>query len=103
MDQKLKDDGAERGVLAGLLQYGGTVYIDIINLVDTDCFVSEVNQLIWAAIKSILDQDMSYKLDIPSILSATSSMGLRKYLDEKIEIRFLQALQNFYIEKDNVK
>jgi replicative DNA helicase len=95
----LENAASERAVLAGLCQYGLDVYLNI-DFVDTDHFHNSTNQLIFSCLKAIINNNI--KVDLTSILSAASDLGISEKINTKDEIGFIRSLFNFPIHKENV-
>ena len=57
MAENLSDVGAERAVLAGLLQHGLDGYVSVADIISTESFSNSNNQVIFRCIKHILDND----------------------------------------------
>ena len=72
MEDKLLDIGAERAVLAGLLQYGVDGYVTVSDLVSHDTFVNTNNQIIYKCIEEHYNNDQSPDIAIyPSFCRRT--------------------------------
>jgi replicative DNA helicase len=95
----LENLASERAVLAGLCQYGLDAYLEI-DFVDVDHFNDSMNQVLFKCVKSIINQNS--KVDLTSILSSASDMGVAEQINTKDEIGFIRSLFNFPIHKDNV-
>ena len=97
--KQLFNPAAERAVLAGLCQYGLDAYLEV-DFVDEDCFNDTMNQVLFSCIhKSVMEGS---KVDLTSILSAASDLGISDQLNNKEEIGFIRSLFNFPIHKENV-
>jgi len=99
----LSDTAAERAVLAGICSYGEEIYIDINDLVNEKCFTVDSNGLIFRCIKHIYDKDAKLNIDIASIYSAASEIGISHLLTSKEEAQHLRAILEFPVSKDNVR
>lgn len=98
----LKDTAAERAVLSGICKYADTVYLDISDIVDTECFTIDSNKLIFHCLKTLCEENTS-SIDIASILSKAKELGYEDFFNKKEELHHLQAVLNFPIHTDNVK
>ncbi len=98
-DLKLENLASERAVLAGLCQYGLDSYLEI-DFVDVDHFNDDTNQMLFKCIKSIIDKNS--KVDLTSILSSASDLGVSDNINNKDEIGFIRSLFNFPIHQENV-
>ena len=83
MQDKLLDVGAERAVLAGLIQYGIDGYITISDFVNDDTFGNHNNQIIYKCVKHIINNDQS--VDIASLLSAAEQLKFCETINTKQE------------------
>ena len=100
MNLELSDIGAERAVLAGLLQYGAEGYVSVSDIIDEETFVHSNNQILYKCIKKIVNDDS--KIDIPSILSAASHLSLQDTINTPQELKYIKSLFDFPIHKDNI-
>ena len=101
MNKPLMNAAAERAVLSGVCSYGAESYLEIEDLVETETFVLEENQLIFKCLEKVLStQD---EVDIASILSAANELSLGDTLNNKKSMDHLRAVYNFPIKLQNVK
>lgn len=100
IEEKLSDIGAERAVLAGLLQHGIDGYVTAIDLINNDSFAHANNQILFKCIQSIFNNDQT--VDIPSILSAAKQLGFAETINTKQELKYIQSLFDYTINKDNI-
>mgnify|MGYP003120575419 CR=1 FL=1 len=100
MSDKLSDIGAERAVLAGLLQHGVDGYIAVSDIINHDTFVNTNNQIIYKCLCNIIENDKS--VDVPSILAAAESLGVLETINTKQELSYIKTLFNFPINQDNI-
>lgn len=98
--EKLSDIGAERAILAGLMQHGIDAYVSIADFISVDSFVHYNNQVLFRCIERVIKND--HKVDIPSILSAASQLNLEEAINTSQEIKYIKSLFDFPVEKDNV-
>lgn len=98
----LKDTAAERAVLSGICKYADSVYLEISDIVDAECFTIDSNKLIFQCLKNLCEENIS-SIDIASILSKAKELGYEDFFSKKDEISHLQAVLNFPIHVDNVK
>lgn len=99
MDIKLTDIGAERAVLASLLQNGIDAYVSISHLISHETFGHANNQILYKCIERIITNDQ--KVDIPSILSAASQLNLSESINTTQELKYIKSLLDFPVNKDN--
>lgn len=98
----LTDTAAERAVLSGICKYADSVYLDISDIMDSDCFSIDSNKLIFQCLKHLCEENIS-SIDIASILSKAKELGYEDFFNKKDELQHLQAVLNFPIHIDNVK
>jgi len=98
----LNDTSAERAVLAGICQYADSVYLEISDLLDLECFTVDSNKLIFECLKNLCEEGI-VSIDIASILSQAKELGYSDFFAKKEELQHLQAVINFPIHQDNVK
>lgn len=98
--EKLSDIGAERAILAGLMQHGIDSYLLIADFITVDSFCHHNNQILFKCLESVLKNDQ--KIDIPSILSAASILNLSESINTQQELKYIKSLLEFPVEKDNV-
>lgn len=99
----LCDPSSERAVLSCILQHGNNAYLEISDLLDTETFTIDSNQLIYSCIKHIFDKDDTKTIDIASIYSAAQELGVSHILQKKEEAQHLKAIKDFPAELENVK
>ena len=81
MTKPLMNAAAERAVLSGVCSYGAESYLEIEDLIETETFVLEENQIIFKCLEKVLStQD---EVDIASILSAANELSLGDTLNNK--------------------
>lgn len=102
MTMSLKDTAAERAVLSGICKYADSVYLEISDIVDSECFTIDSNKLIFKCLKNLCEENIS-SIDIASILSKAKELGYEDFFSKKDEINHLQAVLKFPIHVDNVK
>jgi replicative DNA helicase len=100
MDEKLLDIGAERAVLSALLQYGIDAYVGISDIISVDSFANHNNQIIYRCIEHAIKNDLVP--DISTILSSANNLNLVEQVNTKQELKYIQSLLDFPINKDNV-
>jgi len=99
----LSDAAAERAVLAGITRYGNEAYYDVADLVNSETFTIESNNVIYACVQRLMQEDDTRKIDIASILSSAKELGLSDFLNQKQEINHLSAIFKFPVLLDNVR
>lgn len=101
MINNLEDVGAERGVLAGICQFGSQAYLECSELLTGQSFAQHMNRVIYDVLSHIYKKDLETKVDLAIISSASKEVGL--YQELSGEIKYLTGLFNFYIELPNVR
>jgi replicative DNA helicase len=99
----LVDVSAERAVLAAVAQHGQEVYLDIADIIQESTFTVEYNKYAYAAIKQIFKHENVDKIDIVSILSAGSELGLDTYFDDVKFQNHLKSLFNCAVSEKNAR
>lgn len=102
MAQRVQGDvAAERAVLSGICRYGNEALLDVSDIIETNTFTLESNQVIYRCLVQVLSK--SNTVDIPSLLSASSELGLNAILDNKDELEFIRSIFSFPIKLENVR
>lgn len=99
----LSDPAAERAILAGIFAYGEECYLDVADIVNESSFTIDSNIIIFRCFKTILDRDSKTKLDIATIFSTASELGLTNQLSKKEETQHLKAIIDFPVGIENVR
>lgn len=97
------DLAAERAVLTGIFAFGDECYSDIAPIVTANTFTNESNALIWKCAEHILRNEPSATIDVPSIMSAASSMGQANKLEATSEKQYLRAIIGSPIKQETVR
>jgi len=100
MEDKLSDIGAERAILAGLVQHGIDGYISIADFITEDSFGHLNNQIIFKCLKDIFNKEQ--KIDAASILSSATSLNLLDSINTAQELKYIKSLFNFPVSKENI-
>ena len=100
MEEKLLDIGAERAVLAGLLQYGIDAYVPICDIISVESFVNTNNILLYKCIQSIIDNEQTP--DIATILSVAEKLNVVEQISTPQEIKYINSLYEFPINPNNI-
>ena len=86
---------AERAVLGGICRYGNQAYFDVCDIIRESTFTLDSNQILYKCISNILERDNNSTIDLPSILSSASSLGLSYVYDKPLEIQHLNTIMSF--------
>jgi len=100
MEEKLLDIGAERAVLAGLLQYGVDAHVNISDLLCDESFVNPNNKIIYKCIEHIISNDQ--KPDVATLLAAAEQLNFIEQISTKQELSYINSLYEFPVSQDNV-
>lgn len=103
MSEYLTDPSAERGVLSGIFQYCSSAFVDVDDLLDTETFTIDSNQIIYNCFSHILKDDKDAKIDLPSLLSVANDLKYKEFFNNPEEKKYIRALQNFPIKLENVR
>ena len=101
MQEPISNPASERVVIAGVMKYGTEAFIDVDDIIDTNSFVIEENQIIYSCVKKALANSSS--IDFPSLLSAASDLGLDSFFSEKIPPNHIKGLINCDVQLENVR
>lgn len=103
MGENIQDAAAERGVLAGICNFGSDTYLDIADIVSAKTFTINSNQVIFAcAAHSLKDRAIS-RLDYPTILSAANALGVGGFFENRDEAKHLRAVMTMSIEQESIR
>lgn len=97
---KLTDIGAERALLAVLLQNGIDSYVVISDIISHTTFGHVNNQILYRCLEKVITSDQ--KVDVPSVLSAASQLNLSESVNTSQELKYIKALFDFPVNKDNI-
>lgn len=97
------DQVAERGVLAGLCEYGSDIYLDICDMVKPSTFFIDSNKIIFACLSHIMKDNDGAEVDLPSILSAAKDLGFTHILERQEEAKHLNSILQLHVERSNVR
>ncbi len=100
MEDNLLDIGAERAVLAGLMQHGIDAHVSISDLINEDSFGNHNNQIIYKCLQRVIQNDQS--VDIPSIISASEQLNFFEVINTNQELKYIKSLFEFPVNLDNV-
>lgn len=103
MSLTFNDIASERAVLSGIIKYGAEAYYDIIDMLSEDTFTNESNKLIFRCLNKIIKDDDTTKIDIPTIITSSHSLGISYILTKKEELAHLQAIINYPTELTNTR
>jgi len=99
----LSDIAAERAVLAGIIKHGEEAFLDVYDIVKTNTFTLESNQVIFKCIHHIFQEKEYSEIDIPSIYSAANSLGLTSFFNKTSEKAHLKGIMLMPVHINNVR
>jgi replicative DNA helicase len=97
-----EDLGAERAVLAGTI-HSGENYLDISYFIRSSTFTDDVNQILWATIKSLRDEDFNVVIDFPLLVSRMNQLGFDHVIANPNEMEYIKKVLSFSVEPTNVR
>lgn len=98
---KLTDVAAERGVLAGLFQYGQAITLDLSDILSDGIFTDSLNKILFKCIDFSLTTIA--QIDYPSLLSASNELNLYNVVTTDEATKYIRSLQNHPIQQENVR
>lgn len=102
MQQSLVDVAAERCVLAGIMQHGKDAQIDVNDILTTNTFTCNSNQILFKVFEHVLQNNE--KIDIPSIVASATTMGVYDIIaKQKKDLEYLRSLTTLPIHLENVR
>ena len=101
MDEKISNPASERLVISGIIKHGSEALIDVDDVIDTNTFTLEQNQIIYACLKKTLEN--SSTVDLPSLLSAAEDLGMTKSFGDRIPPDHIQGLMNCDVQLENIR
>jgi replicative DNA helicase len=99
----LRDIAAERAVLSGICSYGEEAYLDVSDLIKETSFTVDSNTILYKCIKHIYEKNQNLSIDIATIYSAASELGLSENLSSKEEAQHLKAILDFPVSQQNIR
>lgn len=96
----LKDLAYERALLSAICQMGLEVFIDV-DYITNETFTEPTNQIVFDIAKKCIYDGST--LDLSTVLSKASSMGLAGLFENKDELEYIRSLFNFPVNKNNVQ
>jgi len=97
------DLASERAVLAGIFKHGSDVYIDVSDLTTMNTYTNDVNQALYKCFQFLFDEKKQQTVDLASIFSAASTLGLNKLFEKEEDRKLIRAISNYPINKENVR
>ena len=96
----LTNSGVERAVLAALCQFGEEIYVELRDLISTDSFNDETNQILFGCMEEILKAGK--KVEYITILESAEKLGVYELISKDSEMKFIRSLFKMPLHKDNV-
>lgn len=101
MAKKIGDIPTERALLAGLVQHGSDAHADVMDILTTDSFVNDKNQIIFKCVTDVLNaQD---EVDLPSLMASASRLNLYDAINNDETTAYIRSLFNFPSALKNVR
>lgn len=102
MADKIREDiASERVVLSGIFRYGREALLDVSDLIGPTAFTQTSNQIIFKCINDVLEENEA--VDIPSVISAASTLGLYDAINNKDELEYISSLKIFPTAIESVR
>ncbi len=94
----------ERAILSSIFHHGRSAYLDVVGLVDSDCFFIDENRDVFQCFQQIFAENENIEtVDIPTILAFANRVRLAKAMTESFAIH-LEAIEGFTrIDEGNVR
>lgn len=104
LDEAFRDEDSEIATLAGIVKYGGDVFVDVSDLLDANVYNDEFNAALYKSFDHHFNfHGLEAKLDIPSIMAATKAAGVSHILDQPDGKQYIRRILNYPIEKDTAR
>lgn len=98
---KLVNLPAEDAIISGLMKYGSESYSDVMDLIDGQSFYDVKNQALYKCLCKVLGDNQ--KADVPSILSASTSLGLVDFVNKDDVLAHLKKCSTIHVEQLNMR
>jgi replicative DNA helicase len=99
----MQDLATERAVLAGIIRYGSNGYDEVADIINTNTFTDEFNQILFNCLGKLIKNNSIEQVDLPSIMSIFNSSGYSNILDNPDERKLLRSIMNFPILQSSVR
>jgi replicative DNA helicase len=99
----MQDLATERAVLAGIITYGSGGYDEVADIINTNTFTDEFNQILFNCLERLVKNSTVERVDLPSIISIANSLGYSNLLDRPDERKLLRSIMNFPILQGSVR
>jgi replicative DNA helicase len=96
------DPAAERAVLAALYRGGHDSWVEVSDILSSDCFSCGNNSIYYRIMEKMLE-DPGSKADVPSFMSTASVLGFPDLLKDQEEQKYLRALTVTAVESSNLR
>ena len=101
MTEQIGNPASERAIIAGLIKHGMEAFIDVDDIIDTNVFTLEENQILYSCLKKVFENNS--QIDFPSILSAAKDLGLEKAFEDRIPPNHVRSVMNLDVALENVR
>lgn len=102
-DKKFTDIAAERGCMAGLLQYGHDAFVDFNDLIAIDDLSLSFNRALYRCAEDFYSSNTDRMLDQVSLESVANKLGLASVLLSKDGLSHIRALRNTRMDLKSVR
>jgi len=99
----LSDIAAERGVLSGICQYGQDSFLDVADIIKSNTFTIDYNQIIFSCLESICKDGDNPTIDVASVYSVGEEKGLNNIMSRPEFLEHLNSLFRFPVSESNVR
>jgi len=101
MTDQIGNSASERAVISGLIKYGSEAFIDVDDIIETNVFTLEENQILYSCLRKVFEKNS--QVDFPSILSAAKDLGLDGALNDRISSDYIKVVMNSNIALGNIR
>lgn len=98
---EMVDTATERALLCGLVQNGREALIDVQDIIGPTSFSDTANSVIYTCLCAMYEDN--YEYDMPSFLSAASSLSFGELINNKEQLEYIRELSNTPVGLDNVR
>ena len=99
----LQDLAAERLVLGGIFSHGQDVYLDTVDILTSDCFTDENNEIIYNAYKYLFNNKEFRRVDKSSLFAAINQLGFSHIFTNSDTVQHFRTIVNTNVNSDNVR
>lgn len=100
---KLQDAGMERSVLAGIIEHGADLLLEIEDILEVNDFYKSIRQTVFKILKHMVHQKGVKTFDPPTIISCATELGFYNFSKPGKDLDYLNALFDEAPSEDNTK